>query len=138
MLAISNKSLYGLRAVLALAEHFQLGLLQIKEIAAQHNIPPQYLEQIFNRLGKAGIVRSVRGQKGGFQLAAEPAAISVLDVLNILEGGIELAPTVHNSADPVAELLLAAQNNLKETLQVSLAELVARQQSLRRSLVYHI
>ncbi|MFN2366690.1 MAG: Rrf2 family transcriptional regulator, partial [Desulfurivibrionaceae bacterium] len=65
MLTLSTKSRYGLKAVLALAENEGRGLLQIREIARLKNIPRHYLEQIFNQLGKAGIIRSVRGKNGG-------------------------------------------------------------------------
>ena len=57
MLTISNKSRYAIAALLALAEFYNSGLLQIKDIASRCDIPHQFLEQIFNRLGKAGIVK---------------------------------------------------------------------------------
>ena len=92
MLSISTKSKYGLKAVLALAESFNQGVLSIKGIATQLDIPRQYLKQIFNRLGKAHIARSVRGTHGGYRLAHSPADITVSEIITLLEGGLAFAP----------------------------------------------
>ena len=89
MLTISTKSRYGLKAVLALAENEGQGLLQIREIARMKNIPRQYLEQIFNQLGKARIIRSVRGKNGGYKLARPSREIFAAEIITLLEGGIE-------------------------------------------------
>ena len=72
--------------MLALAEFYSSGLLPIKDIAARCDIPHQFLEQIFNRLGKAGIIKSTRGKNGGYQLAMPPQQITVLQIIAALEG----------------------------------------------------
>ena len=71
-------------AVLSLADHYRQGLMQIKEISALNNIPHQYLVQIFNILGKADIIKSVRGKNGGYQLSRPPSDISVLEIIELL------------------------------------------------------
>jgi Rrf2 family protein len=141
MISISSKSRYGLTALLALAEHYGRGLLQIRDIAARKEIPPQYLEQIFNRLLKAGIVRSVRGSKGGYELADDPARVSVLAVIEVLEGGIALVPVSSlrgGTVGAIDELFGRAEKKLRTQLDVSLAALLLRQQALGDALIYHI
>jgi Rrf2 family protein len=138
MLNISSKSKYGIGALLALAEFYNSGLLQIKDIASRCDIPHQYLEQIFNRLGKTGIIKSTRGKKGGYELAKPPEKITVLHIVNALEGDIEFAPNSNSSNDVVVELFQEAEYKLKEVLSVSLADLVSKQQSLRKNVTYSI
>jgi Rrf2 family protein len=138
MLTISNKSRYGIAALLALAEFYNSGLLQIKDIASRCDIPHQFLEQIFNRLGKAGIIKSTRGKNGGYQLAKPPEQITVLHIVNALEGNIALVAKSDEQNDVIVELFLEAEKNLKEIFSVSLAVLVAKQQTLRGNVIYDI
>ena len=138
MLTISTKSKYGLKAVLALAENFEQGLLQTKDIAAQQDIPRQYLEQIFNQLGKANIISSVRGKYGGYKLARSPAAIHVAEIINLLEGGIKLATASVSRQDVINELFHDAEEKLLKAFEVSLAELLTRQQQCRSVLSFDI
>lgn len=138
MLTISNKTRYGIAALLALAEFYGSGLLQIKDIASRCGIPHQFLEQIFNRLVKAGIIKSTRGKNGGYELAKPPGQISVLDIVNGLEGDIEFVAKTHKKNDVIVELFQEAEKNLKEILSVSLAELVAKQQALSQNVIYDI
>lgn len=138
MLSISSKCRYGLAALLDLAAHYGQGLLQIKEIATRNNLPPQYLEQIFNRLVKAGLIRGVRGSRGGYELATSPSAVSVLTVIKVLEGGIELAPAPGDRIDAINELFGQAEHSLRTILDVNLASLLLRQQALRNTPIYHI
>ena len=138
MLTISSKSRYGIGALLALAEFYNSGLLQIKDIASRCNIPHQYLEQIFNQLGKTGLIKSTRGKKGGYKLAKPPEQITVLQIINALEGNIEFVPESDSSNDVIVELFQEAEDNLKKNLSVNLADLVSKQQSLHKNVVYDI
>jgi Rrf2 family cysteine metabolism transcriptional repressor len=138
MLSISNKTRYGIAALLTLAEFYNSGLLQIKDIALRCDIPHQFLEQIFNRLGKAGIIKSTRGKNGGYELAKPPGQITVLDIVTGLEGNIEFVAKSHEKNDIIVELFQEAEKNLKEILSVSLAELVAKQQALSENVIYNI
>lgn len=84
---LSNRSEYALLAMLELATHYQDGEpLQIRQIAMQQHIPDRYLEQILAELRRSGLIRSERGAKGGYFLAREPQKITVLDVVNCMEG----------------------------------------------------
>lgn len=89
---LSCKCEYALLALLALTQHYSSQLpsegqvLQIKEIAAQQSIPDRYLEQLLATLRRQGLVKSQRGAKGGYLLARAPWQITVLDVMQAIEG----------------------------------------------------
>lgn len=83
----SSKIEYALLALLELARHHPHGEpLQIRQIAAQQEIPDRYLEQLLATLRRGGIVKSQRGAKGGYLLAREPWQITVFDAISALEG----------------------------------------------------
>jgi len=87
---ISTKSRYGLRAVFDIA-YYSAGLsTQVKEISARQAISPRYIEQIFQKLKKAGIIKSTRGPSGGYYLAKKFDEISVGDIVRATEGAIHL------------------------------------------------
>jgi Rrf2 family protein len=84
---ISCKSEYAILALLEMATHYTSGEpMQIRQIAAQQNIPDRYLEQLLATLRRGGILKSQRGSKGGYLLAREPWKITILQVLECLEG----------------------------------------------------
>jgi Rrf2 family protein len=87
---ISTKIRYGARAVLQLASHYGEGPLDLKEIAKKENISIKYLEQVIIPLRTAGLVKSVRGSKGGYSLARPPSQICLNDVIEVLEGPMDL------------------------------------------------
>ena len=81
------KSEYALLALIELATCYQSGEpLQIRQIAALQNIPDRYLEQLLGTLRRGGLIKSIRGAKGGYVLAREPQKITLLDALNCMEG----------------------------------------------------
>jgi Rrf2 family protein len=71
---------------------------QIKDIARRQNISQRYLEQIFNKLLKAGLLKSRRGPRGGYMLAKDPSEISIGDIINAAQGPI--VPVRCLSEDP--------------------------------------
>ena len=85
---VSSRSDYGLRALIELAGHFGQGPLQSSEIALRRHIPEQYLDQLLTTLRKAGIIRSIRGPSGGHELVKNPADVTVLEVIQALEGSL--------------------------------------------------
>lgn len=83
----SAKTEYGLVALIELAGMYASGgVLQVGEIATRQAIPDRYLEQMLNSLRRGGILRSIRGPKGGYQLTRSPSEIRVAEVVQILEG----------------------------------------------------
>ncbi len=85
---ITTTSRYGVRALFDLAYHGGGQPTQIKDIARRQKISQRYLEQIFNKLLKAGLLTSRRGPRGGYLLAKEPSAISVGDIIAAAQGPI--------------------------------------------------
>lgn len=83
---LTAKSEYGLLAAIDLACSFGGGPVSAREVAERRNIPPRFLEQLFVALRRAGLVSAIRGARGGFTLTRDPESISVLDVVEALEG----------------------------------------------------
>ena len=91
-MGFSAKTEYGLVALIELAAAYGSGdLLQTAEICRRHAIPERYLEQMLTALRKDGLLRSIRGPRGGFALARDPALITVADVEDALEGAASAA-----------------------------------------------
>jgi Rrf2 family protein len=91
---LSTKSRYGLRAIFDMAYHAGTLPAQIKDISRRQNISPRYLEQIFQDLKKAGLLKSRRGPQGGYLLARKPHEITVMDVIHATEGEMALVDCV--------------------------------------------
>jgi Rrf2 family cysteine metabolism transcriptional repressor len=86
VLVITTKSPYAVRALAELARRGQTAPVPIGEIARARDIPVQFLEGLFANLRRAGILQSQRGVKGGYSFARPPAEITVLEVVELLEG----------------------------------------------------
>ena len=91
---LSTKSRYGVRALFDMAYHAGTLPTQIKDISRRQNISPRYLEQIFQDLKKAGLLKSRRGPQGGYHLAHKPQEISVMDIIRATEGEMALVDCV--------------------------------------------
>lgn len=89
---LAQKTRYALRSLLYLAEAKDRGPVQLAVIASTQQVPPKYLELIMLELKKAGLVRSIRGPKGGYTLAREPDSISFGEIVRVTEGPIALVP----------------------------------------------
>ena len=87
---LSTRGKYGLYAMYYLAEHKDEGPQSLQSIAST-GVPKQYLEQLLGNLRRCGLVNTVRGAQGGYQIAREPGAISILDVIDAMEGPLELS-----------------------------------------------
>jgi Rrf2 family protein len=85
---LSTRTRYGIRAILELAENYGKGPLQLRVIAGDQGVSVKYLEQLMAMLKSAGIVRSVRGSKGGYILAKSPGKVKVSDCFQCLEGSV--------------------------------------------------
>lgn len=88
---ISTQSRYGLRALFDIAYHSAGQSTQVKDISSRQGISPRYIEQIFQKLKRSGIIKSIRGPSGGYHLAKKLDEITVGDVVRATEGkNIEL------------------------------------------------
>lgn len=85
---VSTKGRYALRMLVDLAENQKEGYLSLNEIAERQNISKKYLEQIVPMLTKAGLLRTNRGNKGGYRLNADPDKCTVGEVLRATEGSL--------------------------------------------------
>ena len=85
---LSTQSRYGVRAIFDIAYHSEGLGTQVKDISRRQRISQRYLEQIFQKLKKAGIVGSKRGPTGGYFLGKKPGDITLGEVIRITEGGI--------------------------------------------------
>ena len=86
MLAITTKSPYAVKALTELARRGSASPVPIGEIAKARDIPVQFLEGLFATLRRAGILQSQRGVKGGYTFARPPGEVTVLEVVELLEG----------------------------------------------------
>lgn len=143
-MALSAKVRYGIVALIELAAlHAQGGVLQVGEIAQRQSIPDRYLEQMLTTLRRARILRSIRGPKGGYQLARPPAEVSLLEVVAALEGQPPSRdPTARSSAE--FDVLTTLEDHLERARTTLLAGttlqglLEERDQRLQAQVMYFI
>jgi Rrf2 family cysteine metabolism transcriptional repressor len=88
---ISTRGRYGLRALLEIAVQSDRGPITIRDISERQQMSISYLEQILHRLRKAGIVKSIRGARGGYVLARKGEEITVNQVIQALDGPISFS-----------------------------------------------
>ena len=91
MFQLSKKADYGLIALKHLAQHSEESI-SAREIAAHYHIPAELLAKVLQRLTRKGLLTSQQGMNGGYVLARDPASISIVDVLEALEGPISMTP----------------------------------------------
>ena len=108
---ISKKTRYGLRAMIEIASVFGEGALSAKKISKYQDIPLQYLEQILNRLKREGLLKTIRGPKGGYILAKDPTKIKISNIIEVLE-----------TKDGLTESKNSSKEALSERAELSLAE----------------
>jgi Rrf2 family cysteine metabolism transcriptional repressor len=117
MISITTKSPYALSALVELHRQGTAGPVPIAELARRREIPVQFLEQLFATLRRAGILRSQRGVKGGYTLARPADEVTVLELVELLDG-----PVGSRSSGVFAEAALAASAVLAEATVASVAE----------------
>jgi len=95
---LSTKGRYGVKAMVDLAINYGEQPVSIKSISERQNISEYYLEQLFSTLRKAKLIKSVRGAQGGYVLNRAPEEITIHDVINVLEGPIEVSNCLEDGA----------------------------------------
>ena len=88
---LTTKGRYGVKAMVDLAINYGKEPVSIKSIAERQNISECYLEQLFSPLRKANLIKSVRGAQGGYILSNDPKDITVAEIMEVLEGPIEIS-----------------------------------------------
>jgi Rrf2 family protein len=112
---LSKKSRYGLRALVDLSVNSKSNHVSLNSIAERNDISPQYLEQVFASLRRAGIVKSIKGPQGGYLLNHDAQDITVAQILEALEG------TYHIEDEE------ASENSEYRGISVSIQNLVINQ-----------
>jgi Rrf2 family cysteine metabolism transcriptional repressor len=95
---LSTRTRYAVRALIELAQHDGGRPLQLKIIAERQDISVKYLEQLMAVLKSAGLIKSVRGSRGGYALAKTPDQIALSDILHCVEGPISTVECVEDSS----------------------------------------
>jgi Rrf2 family protein len=121
MLSITSKSPYSVRALVELQLLGEAGPVPIAELARRGEIPVQFLEQLFATLRRAGVLRSQRGVKGGYSFARPAAQITVLEVVELLDG-----PLGRDATGVFADAAQAARAVLGASTIADLAEAESR------------
>jgi Rrf2 family protein len=132
---LSTRGRYGVRLMQDLALHYGEGPILLRDIAQRQEISEKYLWQIINPLKTAGLVNSLRGAHGGYILGKAPEAISVKEILQVLEGSLCLVECVDNPSlcerSPSCisrDIWEEASKNMQQTLEdTTLAAMVERQ-----------
>jgi Rrf2 family cysteine metabolism transcriptional repressor len=121
MISITTKSPYALRALVELYRCGDATPVPIGELARRGGIPVQFLEQLFATLRRAGLLRSQRGVKGGYSFARPATEVTVLEIVELLDG-----PVGHGADGVFGEAASAVRGVLAESTVADVAEAEAR------------
>jgi Rrf2 family cysteine metabolism transcriptional repressor len=130
----STKVRYGLRGMIELACRYGQGPIQLGTVADNQQISAKYLHAVMQQLRIAGLVRTVRGAHGGFELNRDPSKITVLEVIEAIDGPIAVVDCVVNDcaflrASPCVanEVWCDITTAIREVIEAqTLADLAAR------------
>ena len=95
---LSTKGRYGVKAMVDLAINYGKEPVSIKSISERQHISEYYLEQLFSALRKSGLIKSLRGATGGYILGKDPSEITVYEIIEVLEGPIEISTCIEDGA----------------------------------------
>jgi Rrf2 family cysteine metabolism transcriptional repressor len=130
MISITSKSPYAVLALAELGRRSGTEPVPIGELARKRDVPVQFLEQLFAVLRRAGVISSQRGVKGGYRFARDPSAVTVLEVVELLDG-----PLGRDSEGVFAEASQAARKVLAST---TIADVIERETLDAGASMYHI
>jgi Rrf2 family cysteine metabolism transcriptional repressor len=121
MISITTKSPYAVSALVELHRHGNSDPVPIAELARRREIPVQFLEQLFATLRRSGVLRSQRGVKGGYSFARPATEITVLEIVDLLDGALG-----SDAKGVFADAALAARDVLGGATIADIAEREAR------------
>jgi Rrf2 family protein len=132
-LELTKRADYGIRAMLALARSPDSRAISVRAIAAGHSIPARFLPSAMTDLARAGLVEASTGRSGGYRLARPASAITLLDVVEALDGDprrrtcvLRGSPCLVSGMCDVHEVFATAQEALlRELAAASLADVIA-------------
>ena len=123
---LTQKSKYAVRALVELALNEGESPLGVAEIARRQRIPERFLEQIFGELRRASVLESRRGAHGGYRFAIPPEEITVLDVVELLDGEVRPARCSAGGVCYIAEAPLCATSKVWDEARVALEGVFGR------------
>lgn len=134
---LTTKSEYALLGLIDLASREAGGPVSVREIAERQAIPARFLEQVFAALRRAGVVRAVRGARGGFTLDGRAGTVTVLDVVEAVEGplqpsvcsGVRNGACARSAACAAGGVWDRATNALRDVFQSATLADLAREQA---------
>jgi Rrf2 family protein len=130
VISITSKSPYAVLALAELARSSGSEPVPIGELARKRDVPVQFLEQLFAVLRRAGVISSQRGVKGGYRFARDPSTVSVLEIVELLDGPLGRdAQGVFADASQAARKVLGA---------MSIADVLEREMRDAGASMYHI
>jgi len=130
MISITSKSPYALLALAELGRSGGAGPVPIGDLAKRRDVPVQFLEQLFAVLRRAGVLSSQRGVKGGYMFARDPSEVSVLEIVELLDG-----PLGRDAQGVFADAASAARKVLEA---VSIADVIEREAREAGASIYYI
>jgi Rrf2 family protein len=130
VISITSKSPYAVLALAELGRSAGSGPVPIGELARKRDVPVQFLEQLFAALRRAGVISSQRGVKGGYRFAREPSTVSVLEIVELLDG-----PLGRDSEGVFADAADAARKVLAQT---TIADVIERESREAGASMYYI
>jgi Rrf2 family protein len=141
---LSKKCKYAIHALVYLAERYEQGPVQIKDISEKQHIPKKFLEAILLELRHANILESKKGKGGGYYLIKKPTDVDLMQVMRLIDGPIALLPCVsinyyercdecrNENSCGIRDSLMSVRD---ETLQIlsnaTLAKIVKREKQLK-------
>lgn len=130
MISITSKSPYAVLALAELGRSAGSGPVPIGELARRRDVPVQFLEQLFAVLRRAGVISSQRGVKGGYRFARDPSSVTVLEIVELLDG-----PLGRDSEGVFADAATAARAVLAQT---TIADVIERESREAGASMYYI
>jgi Rrf2 family cysteine metabolism transcriptional repressor len=138
---LSTKGRYGVKAMVDLAINYGSQPISIKSISERQHISEYYLEQLFSTLRKSGLIKSIRGARGGYVLTRSPEEITVAEVMYVLEGPIEISDCLEdgvcNNIECCATRLLweRVKNSLDSVLKsTTLGDMVSDYNNMQKGI----
>lgn len=133
MMLLSRRSLLAIAAVVDIALHARPLPVAAKQLAARHALPPRHLETLLQALVRAGILKGVRGPRGGYELARERRRITAGDIVRaaMQDGGEEaLGPMPHS---PLIDTIIAPEVEAAATAFLSTLDGITVEELCRRA-----
>jgi Rrf2 family cysteine metabolism transcriptional repressor len=130
MISITTKSPYAVLALAELGRSNGADPVPIGELARRREVPVQFLEQLFAVLRRGGVISSQRGVKGGYRFARDPSTVTVLEIVELLDG-----PLGRDSQGIFADAAASARRVLEQT---TIADVIEREQREAGASMYHI